>query len=69
MVKETLKVLQQMPQDFFSVFDHFGTLLIDCIDNWLCKHMEKELSKTKFFPVSIVKGTIKAYITPYVILD
>ena len=33
MVKETLKVLQQMPQDFFSVFDHFGTLLIDCIDN------------------------------------
>ena len=28
MVKHTLKTLQQMLQDFWSVFDHFGTLYI-----------------------------------------
>ena len=28
MVKHTLKILQQMLQDFKSVFDHFGTLCI-----------------------------------------
>ena len=27
-VKHTLKILQQMLQDFLSVFDHFGTLCI-----------------------------------------
>ena len=28
MVRHTLKILQQMLQDFQSVFDHFGTLAI-----------------------------------------
>ena len=28
MVKRTLKVLQQMLQDFYGVFDHFGKLWI-----------------------------------------
>ena len=28
MVRHTLKILQQMQQDFLSVSDHFGTLCI-----------------------------------------
>ena len=33
MVKHTLKILQQMMQDFESVFDHFGTLHIKRLNN------------------------------------
>ena len=28
MVRQTLKILQHLPQDFSSVSDHFGTLCI-----------------------------------------
>ena len=40
MAKHTLKILQQMLQDFYSVFDHFGTL---CIKGLLSEIHCKEL--------------------------
>ena len=36
MVRHTIKILQQMLQDFYSVPDHFGTL---CIKGLMMKFM------------------------------
>ena len=36
MVRHTIKILQQMLQDFYSVSDHFGTL---CIKGLMMKFM------------------------------
>ena len=42
MVRHTLKILQLMQQDFYIVFDHFGTLCIKEL-----KHVKTKPSKSE----------------------
>ena len=55
MVRHTLKILQQMLQDFKSVSDHFGTLCIKGLRNFrpnfqhYIKKIEAQAKKKKSF--------------------